>query len=644
MAGGVPRIGSVAQRTAAIAVFVVLAVAAGVQATGSGSAGATPTPGCVVDTTGILGWWRGEDDLVAEVGPDLTGASSFADGIVARGFDLSGTDDLLVDGFPAVSTGLTVEMWIRPDPAQSTQVLASRWNPIGAADDERTFQLSLRNDGRLTFETDETTTRRPVQVVEDVPQLFDGGWHHVAATWDPTRLAIYVDGFAVGILTSMTGVLNEAPNTPLRVGSSHGAGGPFFTTGLIDEPTIWERALDASEVLAIYGAGSMGKCLFVPEQVVKFTAAAPGPNEWFGYAVGADGPTAVVGAPYDNGTSFASGTLHVYERAGPVWVLEAVIVAADGAVVDQLGFSVDVDEDSIVAGAYGANTVVADTGAAYVFTRSGATWSEEAKLVTSDAGLQDGAGNAVAIDGDTVVVGVPFDDDGGLDAGAAYVFTRSGTTWSEQAKLTASDAGAADQFGLSVAIDGDTVIVGNSGDDDAGLESGAAYVFRRTGTTWSEEAKIVAPDAAAGDTFGQSVTVDGDTVVIGSPRDDDDGMDSGAVYVFTRSGTTWFIQSKIVADDADAGDRYGSWVSLDTDRLGIGAPIDIVAGTDSGSVYVVDRAATLWTQTTKLVPLDTQVGDRFGAALAVTGSTVFVGSHGDDDHGQNSGSGYIFSS
>jgi len=157
------------------------------------------------------------------------------------------------------------------------------------------------------------------------------------------------------------------------------------------------------------------------------------------------------------------------------------------------------------------------------------------KLVASDSDADDGFGDSVAIDGDTAVIGSPGDDDGGAESGAAYAFVSSGTSWSEQAKLTASDAAADDGFGASVAIDGDTAVIGSPGDDDGGAESGAATVFARSGTSWSEQAKLTASDAAAGASFGGSVAVDGETAVLGASGDDGAGADSGSAYACALS-------------------------------------------------------------------------------------------------------------
>ena len=192
-------------------------------------------------------------------------------------------------------------------------------------------------------------------------------------------------------------------------------------------------------------------------------------------------------------------------------------MASDGAASDEFGVSVAISGDTLVVGAHGDNDNGTNSGSAYIFTRSGTlAWTQQAKLTASDGAADDEFGGSVAISGDTVVVGAVWNDDNGTDSGSAYIFTRSGTAWTEQAKLTASDGAADDNFGNSVAISGDTVVVGAWHDDDNGTDSGSAYIYTRSGTAWTEQAKLMASDGAADDEFGDSVAISGDTVVVGA--------------------------------------------------------------------------------------------------------------------------------
>jgi hypothetical protein len=215
---------------------------------------------------------------------------------------------------------------------------------------------------------------------------------------------------------------------------------------------------------------------------------------------------------------------------------------------------------------------------------SGSTFTQQQKLVANDGAASDYfSESGVALDGDTLVVGARNYDDNGSNSGSVYVFVRSGTTWTQQQKLVANDGASSDWFGNSVALDGDTLVVGAYGDDDNGSISGSVYVFVRSGTTWSQQQKLVANDGVASGKFGDSVALNGDTLVVGASGDDDKGDMSGSAYIYVRSGTTWSQQQKLVASDGVAGDSFGVFVALDGDTAVVGA-----YGDDGykGSVYV----------------------------------------------------------
>ena len=226
----------------------------------------------------------------------------------------------------------------------------------------------------------------------------------------------------------------------------------------------------------------------------------------------------------------------------------AKLLDSNGEASDGFGGSVAVDGDTAVIGALQADGNVGGTGAAFVFLRNAGVWTEQAKLSAIDGAASDGFGGSVALEGDTVVIGAIFHDDNGSNSGAAYVFTRSAGVWTEQAKLTASDGAASDLFGRSVAVDGDTAVIGADDDDDNGTNSGSAYVFIRSGITWTEQQKLAASDGAPFDRFGESVAVSGTTVVIGAILDDDNGTNSGSAYVFEpASAVEGVITSNVVA-------------------------------------------------------------------------------------------------
>jgi hypothetical protein len=206
---------------------------------------------------------------------------------------------------------------------------------------------------------------------------------------------------------------------------------------------------------------------------------------------------------------------------------EVKLTASDAMTGDLFGSSVSVSGDTVVVGASKKDS---NSGVAYVFVRSGSSWIQQAKLTSSDIAIDDWFGDSVVVSGDTIVVGAPGKDS---VRGAAYIFVRSGTIWSQQAKLTPSDAADNDRFGGSVAISGDTVVVGASLKNSA---TGAACVFVRSGSNWIQQAKLNASDITDGDWFGESVSISGATIIVGAPGKNSNG---GVVYVFVRSGTSW---------------------------------------------------------------------------------------------------------
>ncbi|MBK8430871.1 MAG: FG-GAP repeat protein [Chloroflexi bacterium] len=361
----------------------------------------------------------------------------------------------------------------------------------------------------------------------------------------------------------------------------------------------------------------------------KLTASDAAANDNFGVSVAVSGDTAVIGAYWDNNDGgIDSGSAYVFTRSGGVWSEQAKLTASDPAMNDFFGIAVAVSGDTAVIGAYLDDDGGSDSGSAYVFTRTGGVWSQQAKLTASDAAAGDSFGWSVAISGDTAVIGAAMDNDGGENSGSAYVFTRTEGVWSQQAKLTASDAAALDQFGIAVAVSGDTAVIGADGNDDGGSNSGSAYVFTRMGVVWSQQAKLTANDPAMDDWFGSSVAVSGDTAVIGAYGDDDGGSDSGSAYVFTRTGGVWSQQAKLTASDPAAGDWFGRSVAVSGDTAVIGARGDDDGGDASGSAYVFTRTGGVWSEQAKLTASDAAANDNFGIAVAISGGTAIIGAIG----------------
>ena len=378
-------------------------------------------------------------------------------------------------------------------------------------------------------------------------------------------------------------------------------------------------------------------------QQAKLGASGGAAFDLLGLSVAIYGNTAVLGALFaDPGTTTDAGAAHVFVRSGTTWSQQATLVASDAADGDNFGISVAIYGDTVVVGAENDASPEIQRGSAYVFTRSGTTWTEQAKLAAGDGKIADHFGHAVAISNDTIAVGANIDDYLGLtNSGSVYIFVGSGGTWVEQAQLVPSDAAGSDRFGDSVDIDGDTVIIGASVHTHGVTQSGSAYIFLRSGTTWTEQAELLASVPVSGDRLGNAVGISGDTVVVGAElADNAGGVGAGSAYVYFRTGTTWSEQAYLIASDAGGDDNFGSGVAVNGDTVLVGAkreddPIN------SGALYVFVREGTIWTEQQKVKASDADALDEFGRAVALSGNTVLVGASLDDDLGSSSGSGYI---
>lgn len=369
----------------------------------------------------------------------------------------------------------------------------------------------------------------------------------------------------------------------------------------------------------------------------KLTAAAGQTGDAFGTSVSIDGDTAIVGAPLDDTAAGPdAGSASVFVRTGGTWSLQQEVTAPDGAAGDEFGSAVAVSGDTVIIGARGDTSGLDGAGSAYVFLRTGTTWSLQQKLTASDAGRFDRLGYSVALEGDTAVVGAFADNtSAGADAGSAYVFVRSGGTWSQQQKLTAGDGQASALFGSSVGIRGDTAAVGAYAHDGlAGANQGAEYVFMRSAGTWSQHQKLTSSGAEANQFFGAGTGFDGTTLVVGAPGDDSTaGTDSGLAYVFGLDAGTWTERQALGAPEPASGDQFGTSVAVDGARLVAGAPLDDTSGgSDAGAAYSFSLEST-WIAEAALTASDGAAGDRLGVSAAVGGDTALAGANGDDTAG-----------
>ena len=322
------------------------------------------------------------------------------------------------------------------------------------------------------------------------------------------------------------------------------------------------------------------------------------------------------------------------------------LVADDGAASDEFGSSVSISGGIAVIGVYQDDDIdaddasIADSGSAYVFERNAdGRWQDTntAKLLASDGTEYDFFGYSVSVSDGIAVIGAYQDDDKGLDSGSAYVFERNENgNWSQTTKLVASDGSEGDYFGYSVSVYNNTALIGAYGDDDDGSNSGSVYVFEYSSGTWTqtEPAKLTASDAAADDYFGYSVSVYNNTALIGAYGDDDDGSNSGSAYVFEYSSGTWTQTepAKLTASDAAADDYFGYSVSVYNNTALIGAYGDDDDGSNSGSAYVFEYSRGTWTQTepAKLTASDAAADDYFGYSVSISDGIAVIGVRQDD--------------
>jgi hypothetical protein len=377
----------------------------------------------------------------------------------------------------------------------------------------------------------------------------------------------------------------------------------------------------------------------LPCEFANLTAYDGAAGDNFGNSVSISGDVAVVGARNNGGV----GAAYVYRWDGTSCNEEAKLTAFDAEAGDNFGFSVSVDGDVIVVGARtDDHSTLSDAGSAYVF-RWDSSWNFEQKLTASDAASNDRFGYSVSVSGDAIIVGAYAHDAVGPDSGAAYTYRWDTASWGDEQKLVPSDAASGDNFGFSVSVSGDWVIVGSTGDDDAGTSSGSVYVYQWDGNAWGGEQKLTASDATGADLFGTSVSIGGDYAAVGARGDDDKGANSGSAYVFNRSGSTWTEQQKVTSSYVGAGDDFGYAVAINEKLLVVGALNDDVTKPDAGSVYVFARQGSSWSRRTKLVVPDSAEDDQLGTSVAVSGNFVVAGVPGDDPGGNgDAGAAYLY--
>lgn len=425
---------------------------------------------------------------------------------------------------------------------------------------------------------------------------------------------------------------------------------------------VWfseSTATDASLALLVDDHGARYPVTIDPVAQQAYVKASNTDNyDFFGQSVAVSGDTVVVassveagGSPgvngdqTDNSKNWA-GAVYVFVRNGTTWTQQAYLKASDPAADDRFGYGLAIEGDTLVAGAPGKDL---NCGAAYVFTRAGTIWTQQAYLRPQVIGVNDAFGHSVAISNGIIVVGTPGEDSSATgvngnasnnsaeDSGAAYVFVRSGTTWNQMAYIKPANTGANDKFGHSVAIAGNTIAIAapeeaSSGDpaNNSAPHSGAVYVFTGGGTVWTQQGYLKAPSPQLAHGLGTSLAMSGDTIVASD-------LHQGAAQVFTRSGGTWSHQTSLTPSNLDPDDGFASSVAISGDVIAVGALGEDGGGTgvdgdmlsnsvtNSGAVYIFRRHLGTWNQRAYLKSSNSTENDQFGSAVALSGDVLVAG-------------------
>lgn len=368
------------------------------------------------------------------------------------------------------------------------------------------------------------------------------------------------------------------------------------------------------------------------------------PFSYFGQATALDRDVAVIGAPYDDGADLDAGAAYVFHRRGGRWVQAAKLTVPGARAYDRFGFSVAVSRGIAVVGADRRDEGGrADSGAAFVFRPAGTGWALEATLRPRDLAEKDGLGIAVAADGDTVLVGAPGKDGALPGAGAAYVFRRSGGHWREEAKLTDPSPTEQGGFGHAVALSGDVLLVGAATSSDLEVMGGRAYVFRRSPGGWRLEARLAPRQVRPLQKFGAAVALSGDLALVGAPRAvQGEKTRAGAVSLFRRTAEGWKPLAELTGSPPRSDEEFGRTVSLAADRLLVGSQFGDAAGLNTGVAYLFAQRDGSWEKRGPILAPDAAALDEFGTAVALSERWILVGAPRETERGNAAGAAYLY--
>jgi hypothetical protein len=450
------------------------------------------------------------------------------------------------------------------------------------------------------------------------------------------RARIFLALLAASVLAVWTFLFiyrGQAPGTrEPRPGRAAG-GGPGEPDARAYAPdSVFRPDIDRPEALRLPPGALYASSSFAPEDARPFS--------YFGHAVALDGETAVVGAPYDDAEGMDAGAAYVFQRGRDGWRQVARLTAPKAWDFDHFGFSVAVRQGTVAVGADRRDHgKVLDCGAVYLFRERNGGWKLAGVLQPEDLGSKDGLGVSVGVDGDTVIAGAP----GQNGSGAAYVFAFDGRGWKTRAKLTVPQSSGYAGFGHAVAISGDTALVGAPTTDEPAVLSGAAYVFRRQGKDWRQETRLASANAAPLEKFGASVALDGDLALVGSPRAAlGDSTRAGAAFVFQRTGGAWRQMARIQAPSPRSDEEFGRAVALAASRAIVGSSFGDAAGLNTGVAYLFERQEERWSARGSVFATEPSAVEEFGTSVAVSGDRALIGAPRRSRQGNAAGAAYVF--
>ena len=364
---------------------------------------------------------------------------------------------------------------------------------------------------------------------------------------------------------------------------------------------------------------------------------------FFGRFVSIEENYAFVSAYRDFENGSASGSLYIFEKLNGKFVQSQKLFPDDGGVEEYFGYSLSSFGEWVITGAHHDSDFGASSGKAYILHLDNGKWDFFQTLVPNDLSEADEFGKTVDIYGDFAVSCSYLDDDNATNSGSVYIYKKENDSWNFFQKLQADVPIDHSQFGLALDIYKDKLIVGAPYSKQDEISCGAIYIFEFSGNKWTQTAHFSPSNPALNDEYGITVKIDDNYAFASSPKDDDAGKNSGSVYVYRKEDNKWKMHQKLIAPDGTAGDSFGNAMETDGNYLYVASYFDDDNGTNSGSVYIFENIAGNWNYKTKFSPSDGDESDAFGASISIFDDTMLIGAYANDDYGFFAGAAYIFS-